>query len=26
LIERCWNPTPNERPSFEEILQELVVL
>jgi serine/threonine protein kinase len=23
LIERCWNPIPNERPSFSEILEVL---
>jgi len=23
LIERCWNPIPNERPSFSEIIEVL---
>lgn len=23
LINRCWHPDPNKRPSFERILQEL---
>ena len=26
LIQRCWDPDPEERPSFEDIIQELNVI